>query len=82
MWCTVLKCLYFSGSGSVVTMDSLVCKIPCSDGIMNRPRPAFPGTGTIPNIYIGSNNNVEISIDNREHSNDLEEEKDLPGINQ
>jgi hypothetical protein len=44
---------------------------------MNRPRPAFPGTDTIPNIYIGSNNNVEISID----VNDSEEQTDLSGIN-
>ena len=57
-------------------MNSFVCKIPCSNGIMNRTKPAVtgPSTGTatgtnIYNINFSNSNDFEIRFDNSETSN-------------
>ena len=61
-----------------MSKESLVCKIPCSNGVMNRTKPAVsgPGTGTgtgtgtnIYNINFSNSNDFEIRFDNSENSN-------------
>jgi len=59
-----------------VTMDSFVCKIACSDGVMNRPSPAGSASN-IYNINISNSPFNELSFDINDNGIDSEGSKHI-----